>query len=159
LEKIVQEFSKLEDNFAVFSILKLCKNKKIPIPFENLTIPAKTLKELIKFIMENTEINFEDSFYTTLSNDNKYYVMKNFKCSHVNDFNISEEINSLELKESKSLQVFENSRTEISIPLLKEDIIIDSYIETPEIQIKNENENKMEVEQNISKLDDDYIIY
>lgn len=93
----------------------MSKCKKIPVPYDTLNIPHKIFKELLKFIMENTELNFEDSFYSSLSEDNKYYVLKNFKCSNAKVINIGEEVekDNFEIKEDLPVTIAKIEEKEI----------------------------------------------
>jgi len=81
LDKIIAQYGKSNENFAIFNILKMCKTKKLPIPFHNLNVDAKVMKNVVQFMLENTNVNFDDSFCDNLSQDNKSYLLNNFSAA------------------------------------------------------------------------------
>jgi hypothetical protein len=94
----------LNDFIPIFTILKLCKSQKIPVPYDSLSIPAKVMKELVKFVMDKTELSLDMDLYSRLSDDNKSYVSKNFKCSNNSSFvNLSEALEKEETSRIISL--------------------------------------------------------
>ena len=47
--------------------------------YNQLNIPVEVLKDMVLFLIENTEISFEESFYDQLSLDNKGYIDKYYR--------------------------------------------------------------------------------
>lgn len=101
VEKVLVEYSKLNENFPIFDIIKLCKFRKIPVSILNLNLDPKVMKSLIMFIMDNT-INFEESFYSILSDHNKSYLSRNFSIisnKKLNELDMNEECKSFSIKD------------------------------------------------------------
>ncbi len=149
----------------MYSLLKICKSKKIPIAYESLSIPSRCLKELLKFIIDKSELRFEDSFLTILSQDNQSYIMKNFNQSvigSVSGRNSSVKLNEMNLNEENSENV---EKIEKSI---KENDTVQNV--TNEAEIRNINSNieskfnlncDSNLDMNIGeeKIEDDFVIY
>jgi hypothetical protein len=60
-------------------MIKLCKNKSIPVPLECINLDPNQLKKVISFLMDNSDIIMNDDIIETLSVDNRSYFMKTFK--------------------------------------------------------------------------------
>ena len=92
-----------------------------------LNIDAKVMKNLVKFMLENTNSNFEEKFSDYLSVDNKSYLLKNYSViskqnSQKESFLMIEDCvmtdkndfgNQSELAESKSI----NSKSFVKVDL------------------------------------------
>ncbi len=48
------------------------------VGFETLSIHPNILKEILKFIIDNTQINLENSILKNLSDEDKDYVQQNY---------------------------------------------------------------------------------
>lgn len=53
LEKIINEYHKINDLSSIYKILQLCKNKKLAIPYEALSMSSKILEDMVKYTIEN----------------------------------------------------------------------------------------------------------
>jgi hypothetical protein len=52
-----------------------------------LNVDAKIMKNLVLFMMESTQLNFDESFYNSLSEENKSYLLKSYsKLNEENSF-------------------------------------------------------------------------
>ena len=135
----------------VYSVIKLCKNKKIPVAYESLNIQSKCLKELLKFVIDKTPIKFDESFFSSLSKDNKCYVLKNLikpgsiSVSEKNYSQISEIKNNKE-----SVEVLNEKYLEENVKIEKSQQISYDHIE---------NETSKLCEDEKKKLDDSFEIY
>lgn len=90
-----------------------------------LQIDARVMKNLVLFMLENTLVNFDESFCESLSVENKSYLLKNYvviskEGSHNNDVTSKENdlsekdnFNFSDLAESKSV----NSKSYVKIEL------------------------------------------
>jgi hypothetical protein len=78
IQKLLNEYGKVNDIFSIFMLIKLCKMQSISVPFEMIDLEPSLLKKVIYFLIDNSEINLEDNFITTLSKDNQIYYVKNF---------------------------------------------------------------------------------
>lgn len=85
LEKIITEYSNVNDSFSIFSILKLCRNFKLSVSFDSLNLPSTVYKQILNFVIDSTETIIDESFYTSLSNDNKSYAINNYKLVKFNE--------------------------------------------------------------------------
>ena len=78
------------------------------------------MKNLVQFMLENTQVNFDESFCSSLSVDNQNYLLKNYcvlsrKNSDAHQFNLKEEFEISELAESKSIDTKSFVKLENSI--------------------------------------------
>jgi len=94
-----------------------------------LNIDAKIMKNLVLFMMESTQFNFDESFYNSLSEENKSYLTKSYSKINNEDsfieekFDVNKEPNESngifdnpELIESKSI----NSNSFVKVDLYSE---------------------------------------
>ena len=131
--------------------------------------------------MDNTEINFEDSFYSALSDDNKFYVMRNFKCTNVKTKNIGEGvecnfntpmIKTEHIKTEEKKEIFESEKNDYDKYLLREEEfkLEESKINKEEKQVIKQDDNifyeiesnfqkeKNIYKENIDKMDDEFVL-
>jgi hypothetical protein len=64
-------------------MIKLCKNKSIPVPLECINLDPNQLKKVISFLMDNSDITLNNDFMENLSQDNRSYYFKKFKDEEV----------------------------------------------------------------------------
>ncbi len=123
------------------------------------------MKELVKFIMEKTELNLDNSFYSSLSVDNKSYVDKNFKCINPRaGMNITEEDKDDEI--SKIISSLESSgKTEKKVEEYSEEKFDENKVSSITSNAsKASKENSKNKERRIGSggnntLEDEYVIY
>jgi hypothetical protein len=60
-------------------MIKLCKNKSIPVPLECVNLDSNQLKKVISFLMDNSDIMMKEDILENLSQDNRSYFYKTFK--------------------------------------------------------------------------------
>jgi len=112
------EYGKINENFAIFNIIKLCKTNKLQVPFLSLNIDTKVMKNLVQFMLENTQVNFDESFCSSLSEDNKNYLKDNYcVVSRQNSsvLKFKEELENSEFADSKSINTKSFIKVETSI--------------------------------------------
>ncbi len=155
----------MNKNLSVYSVLKLCKTKKIPVPYESLSIPSKCLKELLKFIIDKSELRFEDNFMTILSQDNQSYIMKNFNQSVIgsvsekNSSIITSEINENEENvENFEKTLKENDSNIHSVTISGENRKTQSNIEK-KTSLNPDSHSNTSINIGEEKIEDDFVIY
>ena len=57
VEKIISEVSKLNDNFMIFLIVRMCCNKNIAVDIDSINIESDVLKNVYNFVIESTKIS------------------------------------------------------------------------------------------------------
>jgi chaperonin cofactor prefoldin len=53
--------------------------EKINLNLDKLNLSNEVYKEIVKFLIDNSHINLTDDIFTKLSEENKFYVIKNNK--------------------------------------------------------------------------------
>lgn len=133
LEKIINEYGKTSENFAIFNIIKLCKTKKLQVPLHMLNIEAKVMKSLVQFMFENTISSFDESFCDSLSVDNKSYLLKNFSVASSRQNSQAD----MGFADAEKIEKDEFDKSEI---VDSQSINSKSYVKCEEIEVKTGEE-------------------
>jgi hypothetical protein len=104
--------------------------------------------------MESTEINFEDSFYSALSDDNKFYVMRNFKCTSVKVINIGEGLENLEGNLKSDIDEYVMKDEEFKEKMIKDFKSGEEFV----LPKKNDKNNNDDNNDSFEKIEE-YVIY
>jgi hypothetical protein len=122
----------------------------------------------MKFIIDKSEFRFEETFLTTLSQDNQSYILKNFNkslSSSCEKVKVSIVKDELEFNSNKINYNDEAIHSEFIEKTEKTEITQDKEInENIEERTKFENENNIREPENIpyleeEKIEDDFVIY
>ena len=78
-EKILNEYSKANDVFSAFILVKLLNEVSPNINLNSVDINQILLKKIIYFLIDNTHLTFNDNFFTRLSKENQEFYDKIIK--------------------------------------------------------------------------------
>lgn len=108
------------------------------------------MKELIKFIMDKTELALVIELYSGLSNDNKSYVSKNFKCLSNSSFiNISESLEN-EVENGKIISQELSEKSEFTN---------EGKVEVPVRNTQSLEKEQIKENNSCKDLEEEYFIY
>lgn len=72
-----------------------------------LNVDGKIMKNLVLFMLESTQLNFDKSFYDSLSEENQSYMLKNYSVINKEKSVIEDEIVENRV-DGESMDIFDN---------------------------------------------------